>query len=206
MGSELDLSLVVAFAGKNKAIIGGDRRSIAFFGGAEAFEEELYSGKIRTDEELKKRAEDLGSMIQISDGREKVWKRKDDEVLVGEVTELSLGRQRRRRVYLVAGGYLLVEISEKRAEISKRGRSTLVILGNRFTREFAYQRLGAAGKPPDLSSMKSLFEEAGRATASVSLDYTLLTSERVPSNPEAVLVRALREDSEEMGWELFGLA
>lgn len=200
------MSLVVAFAGKNRAMIGGDRRSIAFFGGAEDLEEELYSGKIRTDEELKKRAEDLGSMIQIADGREKVWKRKDGEVLVGEVTEISLERQGRRRVYLVAGGYLLVEISGKRAEISKRGRSTLVILGNLFTREFAYKRLGAAGKSPDLSSMKSLFEEARRATASVSPDYTLLTSERVPSNPEAVLVRALREDSEEMGWELFGLA
>jgi hypothetical protein len=189
------LSLVVAFAGKDRAMIGGDRRSIAFFGGSEALEEEL-----------KKRAEDLGSTIQIADGREKVWKRKDGEVLVGEVTELSIERQRRRRVYLVAGGYVLVEISKKRAEISKRGRSTLVILGNRFTREFAYQRLGAAGKPPDLSSMKSLFEEARRATASVSPDYTILTSERVPSNPEAVLVRALREDSEEMGWELAGLA
>jgi hypothetical protein len=200
------LSLVVAFAGKDRAMIGGDRRSIAFFGGAEALEEELYSGKIRTDEELKKRAEDLGSMIQIADGREKVWKRKDGEVLVGEVTEISLERQRRRRVYLVAGGYVLAEISKKRAEISKRGRSTLVILGNLFTREFAYKRLGAAGKPPELSSMKSLFEEARRATASVSPDYTLLTSEGVPSSPEAVLVRALREDSEEMGWEIAGLA
>jgi len=206
MGSELDLSLVVAFAGKNRAIIGGDRRSIAFFGGAEALEEELYSGKIRTDEELKTRAEDLGSMIQISDGREKVWKREDGEVLVGEVTEITLDSQRRRRVYLVVGGYILVEISKKRAEISKRGRSTLVILGNRFTREFAYQRLGTAGKPPDRSSMKSLFEEARRETASVSRDYTILTSEKIHSNPEAVLVQALREDSEEMGWELFGLA
>lgn len=196
------MSLVVAFAGKNKAIIGGDRRSIAFFGGAEALEEELYSGKIRTDEELKKRAEDLGSMIQISDGREKVWKRKGGEVLVGEVTEISLDSQRRRRIYLVAGGYLLVEISGKRAEISKDGKSTLVILGNRFTREFAHQRLGTTGKPPDLSSMKSLFEEARRATASISPDFTILTSEKICSDPEAVLVRALREDSEEMGWEL----
>lgn len=200
------MSLVVAFAGKKMAMIGGDKRSIAFFGGAEALEEELYSGKIRTDEELKKRAEDLGSVIQIADGREKVWKRKDGEVLVGEVTELSFESQRRRRVYLVPGGYVLVEISKKRVEISKRGRSTLVILGNRFTREFARQRLGTTGKPPDLSSMKSLFEEARRATASISPDFTLLTSEKIHSNPEAVLVQALREDSEEMGWELFGLA
>ena len=200
------MSLVVGFAGKKRAMIGGDRRSIAFFGGAEALEEELYSGKIRTDEDLKKRAEELGSVIQIADGREKVWKRGDGEVLVGEVTEISVESQRRRRVYLVPGGYILVEISGKRAEVSKRGKSTLVILGNKFTRDFAYQRLGSVGKAPDHSSMKSLFEEARRATASVSPDFTILSSDKVHSNPEAVLLGALREDCEERGWELFGLA
>jgi hypothetical protein len=200
------LSLVVAFAGKKMAMIGGDKRSIAFFGEAEALEEELYSGKIRTDEELLKRAEELGSVIQIADGREKVWKRDDGEVLVGEVTELSVESQRRRRVYLVPEGYILVEISGKRAEVSKRGKSTLIILGNRFTREFAYQRLGAVGKAPDLSSLKSLFEEARRATASVSPDFTILSSDKIHSNPEAVLLAALREDCEERGWELFDLA
>jgi len=200
------LSLVVAFAGKKRAMIGGDRRSIAFFGGAERLEEELYSGKIGTDEELLKRAKDLGSRITISDGREKVWKRNDSDVLVGEVTELSVESQRRRRIYLVAGGYLLVEISGNKAEISKKGKSTLVILGNKFTREFAYQRLGSAGKPPELSSMKALFEEARRATASVSPDYTVISSKRIHSNPEAVILQALREDCEERGWELVGLA
>jgi len=199
------LSLVVAFAGKKRAILGGDKRSIAFFGRAEALEEELYSGRIRTDEELRRRAEELGSNIRISDGREKVWKWGDGGVLVGEVTELSVESQRRRRIYLVPGGYLLVEIAGKKAEVSKRGKSTLVILGNRFTREFAYQRLGATGKPPELSSMRSLFEEAMEATASVSPDYTLLTSDEVNPNPEAVLLRALREDCEEGGWELTGL-
>ncbi len=199
------MSLVVAFAGKKRAILGGDKRSIAFFGRAEALEEELYSGRIRTDEELRRRAEELGSNIRISDGREKVWKWGDGGVLVGEVTELSVESQRRRRIYLVPGGYLLVEIAGKKAEVSKRGKSTLVILGNRFTREFAYQRLGATGKPPELSSMRSLFEEAMEATASVSPDYTLLTSDEVNPNPEAVLLRALREDCEEGGWELTGL-
>lgn len=198
------MSLVVAFAGKKMAMIGGDRRSIAFFGKAEALEEELYSGKIRTDDQLLKRAEELGSRIQISDGREKVWKK--GEVLVGEVTEISVESQRRRRIYLVPECYLLVEISGNKAEVSKRGKSTLVILGNKFTRDLAYRRLGATGKAPDLSSMNSLFEEARRATATVSPDYTILHSEKVHQNPEAALIRALREDCEERGWESSGLA
>ncbi|HII07292.1 MAG TPA: DUF2121 domain-containing protein [Methanotrichaceae archaeon] len=198
------MSLVVAFAGKKRAMIGGDRRSIAFFGKAEALEEELYSGKIKTDDELLKRADELGSRIQISNGREKVWKR--GEVLVGEVTEISVESQRRRRIYLVPGCYLLVEISGNKAEVSKRGKSTLIILGNKFTRDLAYRRLGATGKAPDLSSMNSLFEEVRRATATVSPNYTTLHSEKVHSNPEAILIRALREDCEEKGWESSGLA
>lgn len=200
------MSLVVGFAGKKRALMGGDQRSIAFFGKAEALEEELYSGKIRTDEELLKRAEELGSVIHIADGREKVWKRGDGEVLVGEVTELSVESQRRRRIYLVAGEYILVEISGNRAEISKMGKSTLVILGNKFTRDLAYRRLAATGKAPEILSMTSLFEEARRATASVSPDFTILSSEKVHSNPEAVLLGALREDCEERGWEISGLA
>ncbi len=200
------MSLVVAFAGKKRALMAGDQRSIAFFGKAEALEEELYSGKIRTDEELEKRAEELGSVIHIADGREKVWKRGDGDVLVGEVTEISVESQRRRRVYLVAGGYILVEISGNRAEVSKRGKSTLIILGNKFTRDLAYRGLAATGKPPEISSMKSLFEEARRATASVSPDFTILSSDGIHPNPEAVLIRALREDCKERGWELLGLA
>jgi hypothetical protein len=200
------LSLVVAFAGKKRAMMGGDRRSIAFFGKAEALEEELYSGKTRTDEELLKRAEELGSVIHIADGREKVWKRVDGDVLVGEVTELSVESQRRRRIYIVPGGYILVEISGNKAEVSKKGESTLIILGNKFTRDLAYGRLATTGRPPEISSMKSLFEEARRATASVSPDYTILSSEKAHSNPEDVLIRALREDCEERGWEISGLA
>lgn len=197
------MSLVVAYSGKGRAVIGGDRRSISFFGETEALEEELYGGKIRTEEDLRKRSEELGSKIAINDGREKVWKRGD--LLAGEVTEISLDRQRRRRVYAVPGGYLLVEIDGRKAVTTKRGTSTLIILGNRFTRDLAFQRLGSGRKPPDEASFKALFEEAGRATASVSPDFTILTTDRKKADPQAALLRALREDCEEEGWELCGL-
>ena len=193
---------MVAYSGKDRAVMGGDRRSISFFGEAGALEEELYGGKIRTDEDLRKRAEELGSKIAINDGHEKVWKRGD--LLAGEVTELSFDRQRRRRIYAVPGGYILVEIDGQKAEITKRGKSTLVILGNRFTRDLAFKRLGS-GKPPDEESFKALFEEAGRATASASPDFTILTTDGKKLDPKAALLRALKEDCREGGWELCGL-
>lgn len=196
------MSLVVAYSGKKRAMIAGDKRRIAFFGRSGELEEELYGGRIRTGEDLHRRAEELGSVVEIADGREKVWKRGD--LLAGEVTEISIERQRHRRVYAVPGGYILVEIDGKRAEITKRGTSTLVILGNRFTRDLAYKRL-RSGKPPDESSMRSLFEEAGRATASVSPEFTILTTEGKKPDPDAALLRALEEDCQEGGWELCGL-
>ena len=194
---------MVAYSGKDRAVMGGDRRSISFFGEAGALEEELYGGKIRTDEDLRKRAEELGSKIAINDGHEKVWKRGD--LLAGEVTELSIEKQRRRRIYAVPGGYILVDIDGQKAEITKRGTSALVILGNRFTRDLAFQRLGSGRKPSDEASFKALFEEVGRTTASVSPDFTILTTDCKKPDPEAALLRALREDCREGGWELCGL-
>jgi len=196
------LSLVVAFAGEKKAIAGGDKRSIAFFGEAETLEEELYSGAIQTDDQLAARTKDLGAKLAVSDGKEKVWRSGD--VLVGEVTEISAEKQRRRRVYVTCGGYILAEISGKEAIITKKGKSTLIILGNRFTQKLAYGLL-ATGKVPDRSSVEAAFQEVGRKTASVSKEHTILLADKLWPNPQSLLVQAFCRDCEEMGWKTSGL-
>lgn len=195
------MSLVVAFAGKKRAILGGDKRSIAFFGKADSLEEELYSGQIQTDEDLARRAEELGAQIAISDGREKVWRRGD--VLVGEVTELSFESQRHRRIYTTPGAYLIVDVEGKEVAVIKKGKSTLIILGNRFTQKLARDML-ATGKAPDPSAIESVLQEARRRSASVSSEHAILVAEKVLSNPEAALFQALRQDCEEMGWKISG--
>ena len=102
------MSLVIALAASRQAVIAADRRAIVFLGSCPPLEAELYSGQIRDDRELEARAEALGAVIQVSDGREKVWRRGD--LLVGEVTELSPRLQRRRRIYIAPGASLQVEI------------------------------------------------------------------------------------------------
>ena len=57
------MSLVVALAGSNEAVIGGDRRSISFLGSFPVLEEELYSGRIKNDQELLTRARELGATL-----------------------------------------------------------------------------------------------------------------------------------------------
>jgi hypothetical protein len=103
------MSLVIALAASREAVIGADRRAIAFLGSCPELEEELYSGQIKDDQQLLDRARELGADLQITSHREKVWRRGD--LLVGEVTEISAVLSRRRRIYLTPGASLQVDIT-----------------------------------------------------------------------------------------------
>jgi len=196
------VSLVMAFSGRKRAIVGGDRRSITFFGEAEALEEELYDGRIRTDEELARRAEELGVRILVSDSRDKVWKR--GFVLVGEVTEVSLGSDRRRRIYVTPGRYLLVDISKGRAVVKTEGKTSLVVFGNKITKRLANERLGWQ-RSFDHAVFKSAFEDIRKLTASISPDHTVIDIGEGRPDPRSALCQALRQDCEESGWMVSGL-
>ena len=200
------MSLVIALALSREAIIGADRRSISFFGPCQALEEELYSGKIEDDCNLESRAKELGASLQISDGREKVWKRA--EILVGEVTEISLSLSRRRRIYLTAGASLQVEIEEADgsgvARVRAWGGVGCTVFGNRFTQNLASQEIARAGGRVDEELIRTILQKAGRETASVSRESTVLrtgTGTRA-SNARQELYKALSEDCRENGWRI----
>jgi hypothetical protein len=206
------MTLVIALAESKKAIIGADRRSIAFFGECPQLEEELYSGQIRDDRELLARAASLGAAMQISDGREKVWRRGD--ILVGEVTEVSASLERRRRIYIAPGASLQVEVrSGKAAEsvsglpggearISAWGGVGCTIFGNRFTQKLAAEAVSLAGGRVDEFLVRGILIEAGEKTASVSREHTILGSNARTADARADLLKALAEDCNESGWRL----
>ena len=197
------LSLVIALAGSREAIVGGDRRVIAFLGSCPKLEEELYSGRIRNDQELLARARELGASCQVSDGREKVWRSKD--VLAGEVREISAHFERRRRIYLVPGAHLIVDITGGEARITGRGKVGCIVLGNRFTQMLAGEGVGRAKGRVNEQLIKGILAEAGEKTASVSRGYTVLKCDVRQLDPEAALLSALKEDCEKNGWKLCGL-
>ncbi|HNU39935.1 MAG TPA: DUF2121 domain-containing protein, partial [Methanothrix sp.] len=171
------MSLVIALAASRQAVIAADRRAILFLGSCPSLEAELYSGQIKDDRELEARAEAFGAVLQVSDGREKVWRRGD--VLVGEVTELSPQLQRRRRIYIAPGASLQVEIkSGLEAELepeSKGGEARIkawggvgcTVFGNRFTQKLAAEEIARAGSRVDLSLIQRIFQKAAERTASV---------------------------------------
>jgi hypothetical protein len=209
------MSLVIALAASRQAVIAADRRAILFLGSCPLLEAELYSGQIKDDRELDARAEALGAIIQVSDGREKVWQR--GEILVGEVTELSPRLQRRRRIYIAPGASLQVEIKTSEgaelepeakggeARIKAWGGVGCTVFGNRFTQNLAAEEIARAGARVDLSLIQRIFQRAAEKTASVSREHTILRSNVVRADARADLLAALQADCEECGWRLCGL-
>jgi len=219
------MSLVIALAASREAVIGADRRAIAFLGPCPKLEEELYSGQIKNDQELADRARELGATLQITDGREKVWRRGD--LLVGEVTEISLKLCRRRRIYLAPGASLQVDITTgDAAEVGETGGDGAdteetsckeasgearirawdgvgcIVFGNRFTQKLAYEEVGRARGRVNEALIKNILEKAGDRTASVSREHIVLRSAAKKADSKAFLLSALEEDCKESGWRL----
>jgi hypothetical protein len=150
------------------------------------------------------RARELCASLQVSDDREKVWKRKHDDgdLLVGEVTEISLDFDKRRRIYLTPGAYLMAEIADGEAKISGQGKVGCIILGNKLTQRLAGDMIRKAGGRMNEEIMRSIFADAGSKTASVSRDYAVFTADAKQENPMAALQALLKEDCEKSGWRL----
>ncbi len=165
-------------------------------------EEELYSGMIKNDDELKARAKELGASLSVSDGKEKVWRSGD--ILVGEVTKISQESEKRRRIYLAPGAYVMADITGKEVKITGRGRVACMVLGNKFTQKIASEGVAKAKGRVNEQIIRSILEDAGKRTASVSPEYTILRAEVSPFNPDAAVLAALKEDCKKNGWRPCG--
>jgi hypothetical protein len=196
------MSLIIAVAGSKEAIIGGDKRSITFLGSCPELEQELYSGKLKTDEDLLNRARELGASLQVSDGREKVWRRGD--VLVGEVTEISQAMERRRRIYLVPGAYIMADVTGKEAKVIGKGKVACMVFGNRFTQDQANHGVKNVKGKIDAGAVKAILDDISRKTPSISPEHCVLSTNVQQPNPEAAVLDALQEDCRKCGWRLCG--
>ncbi len=155
----------------------GDRRSIGFLGDKtqrKLLEDDLYSGKIRTDEELFKRAEELGINLKITDTSQKV--RNLDKVLVGEVKVRATHETKRKRIYATTSGYHEVELTGSEIENVKSGKSSIVIFGNKITKKIAGKHLKKHWESKiSLEKVGEIFEkvmqEVAETTPSVSPQY-----------------------------------
>lgn len=174
------VSLVIAFIGKEGALIAGDMREILFQGKKEkreALESELYRGDIITDDELIQRSHELGVTISIRDNKNKISSH--DGILIGEVSSFEEGIMRRRRVYAARGTYAIVDVHGEERQIKQRGEgSAFVVLGNEITKKIAHGCIKQYWENGTLSDALRIIirsmEMASRNTASVSSTYSIL--------------------------------
>jgi hypothetical protein len=170
----------MAFIGEAGAVMAGDMREITFLGdraSVERLEEELYAGRIVTDEDLRRRAGELGVGLRIRDDKVKVTE--SGGILTGEVTSLEGGVLRRRRVYASAGSYAILDIEGPSAALRGRGGAgNFVVLGNERTKEIARRCIRERWRGGSLREATEIIlrslEHASRRTASVSRQFTIL--------------------------------
>jgi len=196
------MSLIICYYGKNGAVVGGDRRQI-FFRGEEQkrkiLEEKLYSGEIKSEEELYKLANELNIKIIIEDNRDKV-KKISDSVVMGEVRSLGIDAKR-RRVYATKGKCAIVDILNDTVtnQVIKEGFG-LVILGNSFLKKMAEKELKSIAKLFPMmpiqqieDKIKEIFEKL-KWHPTVSKEFDVYSISRYEKNFEYVV----KEDIEKL--------
>lgn len=175
------MTLVVAFIGKNGAVMAGDMREITFEGeksDREKLEKDLYSGNIVTDDELMQKAKEFGVRIKVTDDKNKISEKTG--ALIGEVSSREAGITRKRRLYASAGNYAIAELVDTQLKLTSHAKgSTFIAFGNEFTKQVANKCF------QENWTKKSNFQEAvkilmlcmetvARKTASVSKQYALI--------------------------------
>jgi hypothetical protein len=178
------MSLVIAFSGREGAVMAGDMREILMKGPDAAicrFEQELYSGQILTDSDLRKRAVALGIILLLRDDKCKV---SDNEgILIGEVAESEGDNVRKRRLCVACGSYAIVDITGNEAVLKQEGQgSTFVVLGNEVTKRIAHGMIRSEWKngtfPDAVRLIIRIMNAAASSTASVSRAYTILQTQK----------------------------
>jgi len=115
-----------------------DKRKIGYFGDKEnlrILENELYSGKLATDDEFLARAEELSISIKITDDATKL--KKVGNTIRGEVSTKGTFETRRRRIYGTTNGYQMLKLLGSETEKRNAGKSGLIIFGNDFAKQMA---------------------------------------------------------------------
>ena len=175
------MTLVIAFIGKNGAVMTGDLREITFEGDKpdrEKLEKELYNGAIVTDDELVKKAEEFGVSITVTDCKSKISER--NGVLIGEVSSVEGGVVKKRRLYASAGNYAIAELRDAEITLTSHGKgSNFIAFGNEFTKQVANKcfKDNWTKKSTFQDAVKILMlcmETAARKTASVSQQFFLI--------------------------------
>lgn len=162
------MSVIIAYIGKKGCVMASDKRRIAYFGDKEErekLEQDLYTGKIRNDEELYNEATKRQITLKISDDVNKI--KKIENALMGEVSTKTTMEIRRKRIYGTSNGYQIVELLGSETQNKERGSSGIIIFGNKIAKSMANSLIKERWKPSlSLKYIGDIFEEVIKEIAS----------------------------------------
>lgn len=162
------MSVIIAYIGKKGCVMASDKRRIAYFGDKderEKLEEDLYTGKIRNDEELYNEAKKRQITLKISDDVNKI--KKIENALMGEVSTKTTMEIRRKRIYGTTNGYQIVELLGSETQNKERGSSGIIIFGNKIAKSMANSLIKERWKSSlSLKYIGDIFEEVIKEIAS----------------------------------------
>jgi hypothetical protein len=200
------MSLIMTYIGRKGCVIAGDKRRIGFYGPEQArekLEEELYSGKIKTREELIKRGVELDITLNISDDAEKI--REIGDVVVGEVRSKTTYETKRKRIYATTGVFNIIELLGSDIKTIKSGESSIIVFGNKYTQQMAEKSINKYWKSKiNLITIGKIFEsvmeEVANETPSVSPEYDVMIKYPIIDTKEAkeLLRRTILQDVKEL--------
>ena len=181
----------MTYIGRKGCVIAGDKRRIGFYGPEQArekLEEELYSGNIKTREELIKRADEYVITLNISDDAEKI--REIGDVVVGEVRSKTTYETKRKRIYATTGVFNIIELLGSDIKTIKSGESSIIVFGNKYTQQMAEKSIKKYWKSKiNLITIGKIFEsvmeEVANETPSVSPEYDVIIKYPIIDTKEA---------------------
>ncbi|MGC9516729.1 MAG: DUF2121 domain-containing protein [Methanomicrobiales archaeon] len=185
------MSLIMTYIGSQGCVIVGDKRRIGFFGDRESIkklETELYSGNIKTDQELIDGAKNLNVTIKVIDDAKKV--RSLGDVVVGEVRFKTPFETRRKRIYATTNGYDIVELLGSKIDKIQKGETSIIVFGNKITKKIANEVIQKNWQSKtnlnEISELfKTIMEEIAKVTPSISKDYDFFMKTKKMNKEEA---------------------
>ena len=185
------MSLIIAYMGKKGCVMASDKRRVAYFGNKEQLsllESELYNGKIKTDEEFKKKAEEYGITIKITEDATKITT--VGNCVMGEVTTKKVFETYRKRIYGTTMGYQIVELSGSETISREAGEKAIIVFGNKFAKQEAEKLINKRWKSSlSLKYMGDIFEEIlteiSRKTPTIGNNFDVLIKQPKFNKTEA---------------------
>lgn len=201
------MSLIIAYVGKKGCVMASDKRRIAYFGdkeNREKLEEEIYSGAIKDDEDLKKRSDELNITLKISDDANKI--RYIENVIVGEVSSRTTFETRRKRIYGTTYGYQIIEMLGSDITHSEKGENAIILFGNKISKAMANDLISKRWKSSfSLKYMGEIFgsvlEEVASKTPSLGkkCDVMIVHPELDKESSQKYLDETIKRDVQLLG-------